>query len=60
MYLSIEECLHYYRKLIDLLEQDSLQMGNAVEGDLLEAYRKLLKKEITETRNMMQLLNHSI
>lgn len=58
--MSIEECLHYYRKLIDLLEQDSLQMGNAVEGDLLEAYRKLLKKEITETRNMMQLLNHSI
>lgn len=55
--MSIEECLHYYKKLIDLLEQDSLQMGAAVQDELLATYRKLLKKEITETRNMMQLLS---
>ena len=57
---ELEECMARYRRLIDLLERDSDEIGLAVGGDVPEAYRKLLNKEISETRKMMQLMRQQL
>ena len=57
---ELEECFVRYKKLISLLEQDYEEIGLAIGGDVPEAYRKLLKKEISETRKMMQLLRQQL
>ena len=32
-------------RLIELLERESIEISNALQADLLDAYRKLLNKE---------------
>lgn len=42
---DISECVSKYRRLLDLLEEDSEKMAQGLQGDLLGAYRSLIEHE---------------
>ena len=41
-----EKYLYHYRKLMELLEDDLANISACMEGELLEQYRSMLKREI--------------
>lgn len=45
MYEIEEECLSQYRKLLQLLDQDSEEIALGLQGELLDAYRAILIRE---------------
>ena len=45
MYEIEEECLSQYRKLLQLLEQDSEEIALGLQGELQDAYRAILIRE---------------
>lgn len=40
-----EECVYRYRKLLQLLEEDTQEISACLQGELLEEYRELLTRE---------------
>ena len=40
-----ELCMHRYKRLIELLEDDYCEISRALDGDMLESYRAILKRE---------------
>jgi hypothetical protein len=40
-----EECVYRYRKLLQLLEEDTQEISACLQGELLEEYRGLLTRE---------------
>lgn len=42
---TTDECAFLYRKLLQLMEEDSDSIAHALQGELLDAYRELLEKE---------------
>ena len=55
---GINECYVRCKKVIDLLEQDALQFSRATEGEMLEAYRGIVKGEIQEMQQLLVLLKN--
>ena len=41
----IEECEYKYRQIFSLMEQDAEEIALGMQGELLDAYRDLVKQE---------------
>lgn len=46
MYQS-DQLIEWYQKLIKYWEEDAYEMGLALDGEMLEAYRRLVEEEKT-------------
>ncbi len=53
---DINTCLWHYRRLLDLYEEDLLTMKRGLQGDLLDAYAAVVKREISEVNKHMNSL----
>lgn len=53
---TIENCLMHYKKLLNLLEEDLSDAKEGFQGDLLDAYRAIVKQEMAEVSNEMNSL----
>ena len=50
-------CVEKYRKLINLLDEEAYEMCKFVQGDILEAYLRILQQEkssLTDAMNSMK------
>lgn len=50
-------CIEKYRKLINLLDEEIYEMRKFVQGDILEAYLRILQQEkssLTDAMNSMK------
>lgn len=53
---NIDDCLVHYKKLINLLEEDLESIQKSLQGELLDRYNSIVKKEINEVNNKMNVL----
>lgn len=53
---TINDCLVHYRKLLNLLDEDFSEIKEGLQGDLLDAYRAIVRQEIAEINNEMSSL----
>ena len=54
--VNIDDCLVHYKKLLDLLEEDLDTIKKSFQGELLDEYRSIVKKEINEVNDKMNVL----
>lgn len=55
---EIEECIFWYHRLLDLMENDSEKIALGLQGDLLDAYRDLIERERTLLEGALQSLQN--
>jgi hypothetical protein len=53
---NIDECIIHYRRLHNLLIDDETEIACCFEGEILDAYRAVLKEEIQMMESMMKSL----
>lgn len=53
---NINECLMHYNKLLALLEDDLVGIKGGFQGELMDAYRSVVKEEINEVQNKIRAL----
>lgn len=53
---TIHICVQHYGKLLELLEEDLEDIRQGLQGDLLDAYEAVVKKEIFEVKNHLDTL----
>ncbi len=51
-----EVCMHRYRRLIELLEDDYREIVQALGGDVLNVYRDILEREKEVLENGYKLI----
>ena len=51
-----EECLAYYRRLTERLEEDYCEISACVQGEIETAYRQLLSREIDSVKEHLNAL----
>ncbi len=51
----MDECLVHYQRLLALLEEDLLEIGQCIRGELLEEYRRVVQEEMDQVRGQMEL-----
>lgn len=56
-YGMLEEEIARCGALLDLLEQDKEELGDYLQGELLEEYRKLVDREIQNISEVRKKLN---
>ena len=54
-----EECISGYQRLLRLLEEDSEQIANGLQGELLEAYRDVLVREKNVLTKAIQAMQNT-
>ena len=55
MVRHMDECLVHYQRLLALLEEDLLEIGQCIRGELLEEYRRIVQEEMDQVREQMEL-----
>lgn len=56
--LDIEECIARYRRIIALLDSDSEKFALAVQGEILNEYRKIIQLEKDALEKARQTLQY--
>ena len=52
----IDECIARYKKLLRLIDEDSQEMERCVQGEILDAYRRLLEQEKENLQSALRAL----
>ncbi len=53
MYELSESIVHYH-KLVELLEEDLSSISNCIQGELLDEYREVVKREMEILKNTIK------
>lgn len=56
---EVGECIARYQRLLQLMEDDSEEIAQGLQGELLEAYQDLVKREKTILQNALRSIQNT-